>query len=203
MDNALLLQFIVVCLIIESTPGPNMGYLAILTMQNGRRAGIITVAGIALGLTIIGMIAAFGIATVLTEGSPLYLVLRWLCIVYLLWIAWRSWDDSEAETSPASTERFSDDIRYFRQGVIINVLNPKALIFYVSMLPGFIHPSLPALPQTVLLTALSVTIATGAHLIIVWLAHRLAPTADNAAQRKTFRKVMAILLAGVAVWFAF
>lgn len=201
MDQALLLHFIVICFIIEATPGPNMGYLAILTMRDGYRAGLATVAGIAAGLALIGTIAALGIASVLTEGSPLYLVLRWLCVAYLLWIAWQSWSD-DAEISPARAQGFAHNVRHFRRGVVINVLSPKAAIFYVSILPGFITPSLPVLKQTLLLTALSVTIATAMHLAIVWLASRLAPTAANAGRRKMFRKTMALLLAAVALWFA-
>ena len=200
MDTTLLLHFIVVCLIIEATPGPNMGYLALLTVRHGRRAGVITVAGIAAGLAVIGSAAALGMAAALAEMPALYQALRWVCMAYLLWIAWQSWQDNDI-VSPGTMAEVAHQAPYFRRGFVINVLNPKAAMFYVSTLPAFIDPASPALFQTLALTAFSVAVATAAHLTIVWLASRVTPALENTRRQRIFRKTMALLLAGVAVWF--
>lgn len=200
MNGESLFHFIVICLIIEATPGPNMGYLAVLSMNSGWRAGVATVAGITAGLALNGAVAALGVASAIMEMPALSHLLRWVCMGYLLYLAWLGWKD-DAETSPGKTYAMEDSVLYFRRGFIINALNLKAAVFYVSVLPGFVDQSFAVLPQTLALTAVSVVIATLAHLIIVWLANHLQPTLQNTAQRRIFRKTMALLLAAVAIWF--
>ena len=59
--------FLWIAFIVELTPGPNMAYLAALTLAEGRRAGFVTVAGIAMGLLLVSLLAAFGVATFVSE----------------------------------------------------------------------------------------------------------------------------------------
>jgi len=94
--------FALTCLVIELTPGPNMAYLAVLSAGNGRRAGFAATMGIALGLLIVGIGAALGLAALISSSNLLYEALRLGGIVYLLWLAWDGWRDA-AETSPART----------------------------------------------------------------------------------------------------
>lgn len=200
MNTALLFDFIIICLIIEATPGPNMGYLTILSMNKGRRAGFMTVAGITAGLLISGIAAAFGMATILSNSPALYHLLKLLGAAYLFWLAWNSWrDDSKAAVAKSTVA--NTDLRYFRHGFIINILNPKAIVFYISVLPGFVDPAYPLLQQTLLLTLASVALAAAAHAMIVLLASSLRPKSENAHKRRVIRKIMALMLAGVAVWF--
>ena len=68
---ASLLPYLLLCLTIELTPGPNMAYLAILTLESGRRAGFALVAGIAVGLAALGALAAFGVAELILAAPML------------------------------------------------------------------------------------------------------------------------------------
>jgi threonine/homoserine/homoserine lactone efflux protein len=202
-DISPLLAFALTCFIIEITPGPNMSYLAALSLSNGRRVGFAAVAGIALGLMIYGVAAALGLAA-LIDGSPLlYGMLRWAGVVYLLWLAWEAWT-SESETSPDAVD--GEDERpwlAFRRGLITNLLNPKAAVFYVAVLPEFIQVDGGALiPQTLMLSAVYVSIATSIHSAIVALAGMLQGTVATAGCRRTVRRALALALVGIAVWFA-
>jgi threonine/homoserine/homoserine lactone efflux protein len=195
------LLFLTTCLIIELTPGPNMGYLAVLSLTAGRRAGFTTVASIATGLLVIGMLAALGAAT-LISASPLALLIIHACgVAYMFWLAWQSWHE-EAELSPGKAADGLSGARYFRRGLITNILNPKALVFYIAVLPGFVARSGDVMPQTILLTLISVTIATLVHGAIVLLAARLQAYITQPAQRARVRKISALLLAAIAVWLA-
>ncbi|MGL5010530.1 MAG: LysE family translocator, partial [Paracoccaceae bacterium] len=87
MDLTAITAFTVAAVAIELTPGPNMVWLAIVAATDGRRAGYAAVAGVALGLAVIGVAAAYGLAA-LVAGSPVaYQVLRWAGVAYLLWLA--------------------------------------------------------------------------------------------------------------------
>ncbi len=199
-----LLAFAVTALIIELTPGPNMAYLAALTLSNGRRAGAAAVAGIALGLAICGIAAALGLAAIIDNSRFLYEALRWGGIAYLLYLAWEGWRQ-EKETDQASAVDTAELPRTaFRRGLIVNMLNPKAAIFYVAVLPEFVRPDgEPLTTQTLTLSAIYVAIATAVHLGIVLLAGSLQDKIRTPDKRRWLRKSLALALVGIAAWFAF
>lgn len=202
-DISPLLAFALTCVIIEITPGPNMTYLAALSLSNGVRVGFAAVAGIALGLMTYGVTAAFGLAALIDNSPLLYGLLRWTGVAYLLWLAWESWA-SEREASPDAAD--GGDGRpwlAFRRGLITNLLNPKAAVFYVAVLPEFIQADgRPIFTQTLLLSVIYVGIATLIHSGIVAMAVALQTTVATTDRRRMIRRGLALVLVGIAVWFA-
>jgi threonine/homoserine/homoserine lactone efflux protein len=198
-----LLAFALTALIIEITPGPNMTYLAALSLSGGMRTGFAAVAGIAIGLMTYGIVAALGLAAVIDSSPVLYGILRWGGVAYLLWLAWETWS-SERETSPDATDGPDDEPWIaFRRGLITNLLNPKAAVFYVAVLPEFIRPGAgPVMSQTLALSAVYVTIATAIHAGIVALAGSLQSTVAASNSRRMIRRLLALALVVIAIWFA-
>jgi threonine/homoserine/homoserine lactone efflux protein len=137
-----LLAFAITCLVIELTPGPNMAYLAVLSAREGRRAGFAATLGVALGLLIVGLAAALGLTAAITSSRLLYEGLRWAGVIYLLWLAWEGWR-AENETSPGKAVVDPADSKFFLRGLITNLLNPKAGIFYIAVLPTFVDETRP------------------------------------------------------------
>jgi threonine/homoserine/homoserine lactone efflux protein len=191
-----LLSFTLASFLIELTPGPNMTYLALVAASDGRRAGFATVAGVALGLATVGIIAAFGVAEAVQASTLLYESLRWAGVAFLLYLAWEGWTAGTDIVSAAA-----DQGRYFRRGLMTNLLNPKAAVFYVAVLPTFVDPLRSLLPQTITLTAANVAVATVVHVVIVLLAGSLEPFLNNPRREKIARRILSALLALVAVWF--
>lgn len=194
--------FLMAVLLIEATPGPNMAYLAALTLAEGRRAGLAAVAGVATGLALVGVLAAAGLAELAVLVPMVWDVLRWVGIAYLLWLSWDAWN-SASEISTSRAHHGGDSgARYFRRGVITNLLNPKAALFYIAMLPKFVSSDAPALPQIIVLTAISVGMATLIHLIIVALAAHAQTFLSSPGRSRVVRRVLAIGLLGITIWFA-
>ncbi|MBO6717992.1 MAG: LysE family translocator [Rhizobiaceae bacterium] len=192
-----LLSFALASLLIELTPGPNMTYLALVASSDGRRAGFATVAGVALGLAIIGALAALGVAEIIQASDLAYEGLRWAGVAFLLYLAWDGWrQGTDVVSSTDASER-----RYFMRGLITNILNPKAAVFYIAVLPTFIVPNLPIQQQTLLLTAVYVAIATIVHAVIVAAAGALEPVLNNPRIETIARRTLSLLLAAVALWF--
>jgi threonine/homoserine/homoserine lactone efflux protein len=137
-------------------------------------------------------------AEVVRMYPAIYELIRWAGVLYLLWLAVDCWrNGTHAATQPdASAVR-----AYFRHGFIVNILNPKAAMFYLAVLPAYLPPSY-ALWQALMLAGISVMIATLAHMLIVLFAARLRPWFDRPERQKTLRKVFALLLGLVALWFA-
>jgi threonine/homoserine/homoserine lactone efflux protein len=197
-----LLGFVLTSTIIEITPGPNMAYLAALSLAQGRRAGIAAVAGIALGLSAYGLAVGFGLGTAISNSVFLYESLRWAGVVYLLWLAWDAWKMERDGPSSAAAVGTTPSTAFHR-GLVTNLLNPKAAVFYIAILPEFVRIDRGSVAaQTALLSAVYVTIATVIHLLIVLLASHLQARIETPASRRTIRRVLAILLAGIAIWFA-
>ena len=157
--------FLVAMALIELTPGPNMGWLAALSAQRGRRAGMLAVAGITLGLTVQVIAAATGLSALTDRFPALYQLLRWSGVAFMVYLAWTAWaEGASVEDTPLSARRA------FRRGFVSNVLNPKALVFYVVVIGQFIAPeAAPVWLQTVTLGAIHVAIAAAVHSAIVML----------------------------------
>lgn len=201
---ATLLAFALTCVVIEITPGPNMAWLAALSLSRGWRTGLAAVAGVALGLSVYGIAAALGVAAIIENSTFLYEALRWGGVAYLLWLAWDAWstaDEVAPEDAPGDGhERFMA----FRRGLITNLLNPKAAVFYVAMLPDFVDVGAGRIAtQTLTLSAIYVAIATLIHAGIVVSASRLRSVIDEPAQVRRIRRLLALALAAIAIWFAF
>ena len=120
-----LLAFALTAAIIEITPGPNMAYIATLSLSHGLRVGFAAVAGIALGLATYGIAAALGLAELIDSSRWLYDALRWAGVVYLVWLAWDAWS-SESETAGAMEIGDSQPWRAFRRGLhLVGVLQMR------------------------------------------------------------------------------
>ena len=195
-------SFIITCLIIELTPGPNMAYLAILSINEGKKAGYAATIGIALGLLCIGLAAALGIATLITNSPIAYQILRYAGVAYLLWLAWGTWKPQDV-LSNKELKGFLSHSKYFKRGLITNLLNPKAAVFYIAILPTFIKPNHQVALQAIILTGLYIMIATSIHGIIVTVGGSARKFMENDKQREFIRRVMAFALALVALWFLF
>ncbi|HWM81576.1 MAG TPA: LysE family translocator [Pseudolabrys sp.] len=193
-----MLGFLLTSLIVELTPGPNMGTLASLTLHVGRRGGLAVVAGIALGLAIVGVLAAFGLAALIADVPLAYQLLRWGGVLYMLYLAYDTWRDASGGDAD-----FESDGSLFLRGLTINLLNPKAAVFYLAILPTFIDPARGSvLVQNLILVVIFVAVATTVHAGIVLLAVRLRPLLVSGAGERRFRRVLAGSMALIALWFA-
>ena len=197
-----LATFALTSIVIELTPGPNMAYLAVLSAGHGRRAGLAATLGIALGLLIIGLAAALGLAALISSSRILYEALRWGGVAYLLWLAWDGWRDA-TETSAARTKNDGIDTAFFMRGLITNLLNPKAVVFYIAVLPTFVDAASSVLGQTVILSVIYVLIATALHTAIVSLAGAARPFLEDPDRSRIVRRTLSVALAMIAIWFAF
>lgn len=197
MDLTAVAAFALTAFAIELTPGPNMVWLAIVAATDGRRAGYAAVAGVALGLSVIGIAAAWGMAAVIAASPLAYQSLRWAGVAYLLWLAWDGWRG--ADDPPEHAALGSTLARYFQRGLVTNLLNPKAFLFYITVLPGFLTPP-AAMVDALLLTGIYVAVATAIHALIVTGAGTARDWLSQGARAVTIRRVLALALVGVAIW---
>ncbi|MGE0847421.1 MAG: LysE family translocator [Flavobacteriaceae bacterium] len=118
----MLWEFVLACILIELMPGPNMGYLAALALDRGRGAGMMAVAGVALGLTLAAIAAGLGLAAVVAASPVIWEALRWAGVAYLLWLGWEMWREADRDVMEDAD---GEQARYFRRGLLANLLSPK------------------------------------------------------------------------------
>ncbi len=196
IEAARLNEFILAALLIELTPGPNMTYLAALTVARGVWVGLSAVAGVAIGLAVLGVLASFGLARLIEASPTIYSLLRWGGAAFMLWLAWDAWRGAEAEDKAGPVA-----LGAFGRGLVSNILNPKAALFYLAAPPQFIDAARDTTQQLLTLVAAYVAVATLVHLGVVVLSGFLRTGAGfSGTSAVRLRKAMAILLAVVALW---
>jgi threonine/homoserine/homoserine lactone efflux protein len=202
VDPAVIAPFLLAVLLIELTPGPNMGWLALVAMGQGRTGGFAAVAGVTLGLTLWMLAAAFGLTSILLLFPWLYQAVRWSGVLFLLWLAWEAW--AGAGHSNARVAQDPETLRgLFLRGLTGNLLNPKAAVFYVALLPTFIRPDHGS-PLSQALTL------GGMHVAVSVIVHSLIVVGGATAGAMMLRRIeglqvgrgMALGIVAVAIWMA-
>lgn len=143
IDPILFLAFIPAALALNLTPGADMMFCFAQGMRSGPRAALAASAGISAGVLVHVILAGLGLGAMVAAFPWLFGAIRWFGAAYLLWLAWKTW--RTALTAEAGPVRRSS--RAFRDGLIINLSNPKVILFILALVPQFIDPARPVLPQ--------------------------------------------------------
>jgi threonine/homoserine/homoserine lactone efflux protein len=192
-----MLEYLIAVLLIELTPGPNMTWLAVIGANRGRASAYAAVAGITLGLVIAAFIAGFGLSAMITRAPWLFNALRWAGTLYLLYLAVDEWRD--ADDAPNAED--ASAMAYFNRGLVTNILNPKAYLFYAAILPHFIRPEADQTQQMITLMAISVTVATFIHFLIATASGGFALWLRNSPNVIVIRRALAVAIGLAGVWF--
>lgn len=203
MPQDLLFPFIILALLSELTPGPNMGFLAIVSARLGARAGLATVAGVTAGLVALLLIAVGAFFEVITIAPWAYEVLRWAGAGYLLWLAVELWR-GDFEASATRLANLPVGSRLALRGFTANLLNPKAAAFYLVVLPGFTDAQAgPVAQQALVLGAIHIAVSVVVHVSIVLAAsgvHPLLRAASLERGRALMRRLLAVAMVAIALW---
>lgn len=193
-----------VALGIVLTPGPNMIYLVSRSISQGRAAGLISLAGTVTGFGVYMTVANLGLGTLFRTVPGVYDTVRLAGAAYLLYLAWQAIrpDGSglfEARDLPRDSPR-----RLFWMGLATNLLNPKAVIMYLALIPQFIEPGRGhVLEQGFTLAGIQVAVSATVNATIVLAAAAIAMRlATRPAWLRRQRLVTGMMLAAVALTLA-
>ncbi|WEF26102.1 LysE family translocator [Klebsiella aerogenes] len=204
-EFASLITFAAVALGLVLTPGPNMMYLTSRSICQGKRAGLISLGGVALGFMFYMLCAAFGISALVFAVPYAYDALRVCGVAYLLYLAWQA--IKPGARSLFAVRDLPDDSgrKLFLMGFITNLANPKIAIMYLSLLPQFITPGHGSvLSQSLVLGFIQALISVVVNGIIVVMAGQVARFIGQRPGWQQFQRwLMASVLTGMAVKIAF
>ena len=166
--------FLIASFILAVTPGPGVLYIVTRSLTQGRRFGLASVAGGALGNLGNAVGASIGLAAVFAVSALAFTVVKYLGAVYLLYLGVQAirvsrTGDAAPAPVPASLARI------FRDGFVVALLNPKTAVFFAAFLPQFMSAETPAIVQSLTLGSIFVTIAALTDTVYALAAGALAP----------------------------
>jgi threonine/homoserine/homoserine lactone efflux protein len=139
-DPSRLALFVGAALLLLVVPGPSVLYVVTQSVSHGRRAGIASVAGITTGTLVHIAAATVGLSALLASSAVAFDVVKYLGAAYLIVVGLRRL--LGLERAPEERARPTRDLgRLYRQGIVVNTLNPKTALFFLAFLPQFVDPS--------------------------------------------------------------
>ncbi len=155
-----LLLYIPLAALLVMLPGPDFALIVRTSLTEGRSSGQAAACGVALGIMVHTSAAMLGISAVIAQSVTLFTLLRYAGAAYLL---------QEEEVQPVRGLRR----RAFRQGFLTNALNPKAVVFFLTMLPQFLDPHAALWPQFLELGGIMAFFCLGWFVLLASLLHRI------------------------------
>ncbi len=138
MDSSILISFIGATALLAIAPGPDNIYVLIQSITNGVKYGLATVFGLISGCIIHTSLVAFGVSALIKGNEKVFLILKILGAAYLIYLAYLVFK-SPAELSLSSDKKLKKNtVQLFKQGFMMNVLNPKVSIFFLAFFPAFL-----------------------------------------------------------------
>ena len=132
-----LISFSIATLALAISPGPDNIYVLTQSLANGTKSGIATTAGLISGCIVHTTLLAFGISAIITASEELFYAIKVFGACYLLYLAYKVYKSDEhislAENAPKKSYT-----QLFKTGVIMNLVNPKVMIFFLAFFPGFL-----------------------------------------------------------------
>ena len=199
IDPEKLAAFALVSGLTSVVPGPSMLFVMGQAMWRGGRSGAVALAGVQLGYIGWWVLAALGLGTLaaafplafraLALGGALYL--GWLGVQALRYAGTGAEDGEEPARKPSA--------HAFRDGVFVALSNPKALVYIVALLPPFVDPSEPVVPQLALLAVVALTIDIALGALYIGAGSRLSGAMNQAHTRRWLDRGVGAIFIAIAI----
>ncbi|WP_129671254.1 LysE family translocator [Candidatus Chloroploca sp. Khr17] len=202
IDIQTLVAFIPIVLVLVLIPGPDMVFITANALSSGKRGGVFSALGCTTGAFTHAVLAAFGLTAIVVAWQPAYEVVRIGGALYLLYLGVKLLFAKESPLSVSDAGVGKSGIRLFREGLINNLMNPKAILFSLTFLPQFADPIrgpiwaqiiILGIVLAVIMLAIEIPIAVTSGHFGQWLTSR-----SQAAS--LLSKAMGAVLIGLAVW---
>lgn len=139
MEVSNLIYFLSASMLLTIAPGPDILYVVTQSIAQGKRAGIVTALGLCTGLVAHTAAAAFGVSVILQQSAAAFRILKYAGAIYLFYLAWKALREGRQPVADGTAQKKGMAALY-RQGIFMNILNPKVGLFFLAFLPQFVNP---------------------------------------------------------------
>ena len=196
--------FALATLVMVVTPGPNMMYCVSRTLCQGRTAGLVSLAGVQLGLVVHICAAGAGLTALLLAVPMAFNAIKLMGAAYLLYLAWQAVKPGGSSMFQTRAMPVDTPATLFRMGLVTNLLNPKVAMFYLSIFPQFLHPEQGAVwLQSLQLGVVQIAVSASVNSLIIFGAAGITRFFERSpgwvlAQRYVMGSVLASLALRIA-----
>lgn len=176
MNGSLYLSFVAVSAVVLVLPGPSLAYAFAVGMQATRGRIVLNALGMALGGLLITVAVAWGVASLVAKSALAFDLIKTAGCLYLVTLGLLSWRAATTQVVGATQapSKAGADVHALLQGLLVETANPKAILFYVSLLPQFVDPAAgPIRTQLMLLGASFALMQVAWDMALMLLVHRL------------------------------
>ena len=173
-----LLLFLAAALLIAVTPGPGIFYVAARALAGGRAEGLASSFGTGVGGLVHVVAGAVGLSALVMASAEAFTALKIIGALYLIWLGIKTWREAgivESVGAEATGAR-----RAFREGILVEALNPKTAAFFLAFIPQFVDPTGSVAAQFISLGLISVALNTAADVVVT---HWAVKARDGLARR--------------------
>lgn len=204
------IEFILASACLALLPGPDILFVLTQSIGRGFKAAFSVSLGLVSGLAFHTAAVALGVAALVAASPVLFGVLKYLGAAYLAWLGFSAMRGSAACPTSAGTtvavEKEYSFVRFYRRGVIMNLLNPKVIIFFLSFFPGFIPKNATSVGWAVVSLGVTFAAVTLCVFTLVcalggWLNKRFHIA--QYASGRAFGWITAVIFWGIGAWIAF
>ncbi|MGY3717336.1 homoserine/threonine efflux transporter [Sutcliffiella cohnii] len=205
MDS--LLTYISIAAMMVVIPGADTMLLVKNTLSYGPKAGRYTVLGMATGLTFWTLIAILGLSVVIAKSVILFSTIKYLGAAYLIYLGIKSFfaksslslEDIKAQANAPTTSSSRHNKESFMQALLSNVLNPKTVLVYITVMPQFVNLNENVNQQLIVLASILTFLAVLWFLTLVYVIDYAKKFLNNAKFQKVFQKSTGLILVGFGV----
>ena len=133
-----IILFLTASMLLTISPGPDIVYVLVQSMTNGKKAGIITTLGLVSGIMVHTTLVAFGVSAIIKESETIFMLIKIFGTLYLFFLAYKVFTSKAGFSLSSGEVSINNNNALFMRGFIMNVLNPKVTIFFLAFFPGFL-----------------------------------------------------------------
>ena len=141
MDISTIGYFLIASILLTIAPGPDIMYLLAKSLADGTKSGTYLALGLTTGLIFHTTLVILGVATLIQQSPLAFSILKYIGATYLLYLAWGAFH-AQGKLNLTTVNNTTSFFSLYRRGLIMNVLNPKVLLFFLAFLPQFINLAL-------------------------------------------------------------
>ena len=134
----MLFSFLVSCILLAITPGPDNMFLISLTIRSGKNAGFLFLSGLVVGCFIHTLLLSFGFSIFIIESKFAFNLLKLFGFAYIMFLAIKLYCSSQQNNFNEDLESKMSYFNFFKKGILMNLLNPKVFLFFIAFFPNFI-----------------------------------------------------------------
>ena len=204
MPFDLWVSFTIAAAVLAVAPGPDNLFVLLQSAMYGARAGIFVTLGLCVGVFIQTLLAAFGVAAVVAASPTLLMIIQLAGAAYLLYLAWGAWNAPVGGESGESSKKYPrlTNFQLWRRGILMNITNPKVLIFFLAFFPQFIIKGSTESQVMVQMLIMGMTFLVCTLVVfsaIAWCAGTLADRLRSPKVQTILNKVSAVIFTVLAI----